>query len=145
MDSEDDKWLCEAVDECLDNNDNAWLIEALDSFEANSRVQRGGVIHDPLAGKVVIKPNGSRMSSKYGIVFDRYDVNVKDLDYVQLPEVPYFIHRLLGKLIDDVSKKALPHYKVRMCLDHSGLAYPIWTPPIDKSQLTASRWMAEVC
>ena len=136
----------------MDYNDDAWLSEALDNYEAYLSMEvdgdfgqcGGAIVHDPLAGKVTITPKGTRRSPKYGYNFDRYNVTVKDLEYVQLPEVPYFIHRLLGKLISDVTAKALPHHKVRICIDSPCLRCPIWTPPMDKSQPTASRWMAEV-
>ena len=142
------------TDDTSDDEDNVWLNEAMDNYEAYEAMlaagdfapepQRGGIVHDPFAGKVTVKPNGSRRSPKYGYKFDRYDVTVKDLEYVQLSEVPYFIHRLLAKLIKDVTAKALPHHKVRICIESPSLAYPIWTPPIDKNQLSATRWMAEV-
>ena len=55
--------------------DDERLSEALDNYEAYQAMvadedfgldaQRGGIVHDPLAGKVVIKPNGSRRSPMY--------------------------------------------------------------------------------
>ena len=83
----------------MDYNDDAWLSEALDNYEGHLSMeadgdfgQRGGaIVHDPLAGKVTITPNGTRRSPKYGYYFDRYNVTLKDLEYVQLLEVPYFI------------------------------------------------------
>ena len=77
------------------------MIDSYATYEAmlatgdvEAELQRGGIVHDPFAGRVTVKLNGSCRSPKYGYKFDRHDVTVKDLEYMQLREVSYFIHRV---------------------------------------------------
>ena len=63
--------------DAFDSDDDEWLNQVTADYEAyralqvdgdfrspEANVQRGGIIHDPLAGKVIIKPDGSRRSPK---------------------------------------------------------------------------------
>ncbi len=134
----DDEFCNEMYDAFLEDT---WYDALLDTEFSQ---QGSGVQSDLLEGRLVITPNGSRKSPKYGYKFDRYTITLADVDQVALSETPHFVHALLDKIIRDVTKDNLPHHKVRISIESDSLRYPIWTPPMNCSQLTVARWMAEV-
>ncbi len=108
-------------------------------------VQEGyGMSDHHIRQLISIQPDGSRYSPRWQLTFDRYTVTVRDLKDIPTSEVPFFIVKVLDYILDYVTSRARPEDRVRVCIDSPSLHYPIWTPAINRSQLTVDRWNAEV-
>jgi len=108
-------------------------------------VQEGyGMSDHHIRQLISIQPDGSRYSPRWKLTFDRYTVTVRDLKDVPASETPFFIVKILDYILEYVTSRARPDDRVRVCIDSPSLHYPIWTPAINRSQLTVNRWNAEV-
>ena len=138
MDSDDEEYWNWAEQVAEDHE----LLEMIDATIALP--QWGGSQSYKIEDFVEIKSAGIVKSPKYAVTFQRYTVTVKNLNQIPALEQAEFIYRLLNHLIEFGTKDALPHHKVRLCIDDAGLHYPIWTTPINKDQLAADRVMLQV-
>ncbi|XP_055340393.1 uncharacterized protein LOC129589579 [Paramacrobiotus metropolitanus] len=72
------------------------------------------------------------------------ECTVSELDKIPFSDVPIAITQIIENLLDTLLVNVGQTEMVRMRLDSNCLNRPIWTPPIQRSQLTVKRWMAEV-
>jgi len=108
-------------------------------------VQEGrGMSDHHIRQLISIQPDGSRFSPRWKLTFDRYTVSIRDLKDIPASDAPFFIVKILDYILDYVTSRARPEDRVRVCIDSPSLHYPIWTPAINRSQLTVDRWNAEV-
>ena len=102
--------------------------------------QCGGAVFN-IADHLEIEPDGERHSPKYKLTFKQFKVHTRDLENVPLPEVPGVITSILAYVLDTVLLDVPGESYVRLRIENAILRYPIWTPPILKSQVTVERWM----
>jgi hypothetical protein len=87
-----------------------------------------------------ITPNGTRFSPKFGMNFNLFKVNTRDLE-VTFAQVPAMIMLILDYVKEEVLKDVPDNSWVRLKIENKSLRIPIWTPPIVKTQITVERWM----
>ncbi len=134
------------ADIIIPGDEPAFLDDGIEDIMANVPiVQKGyGMSDHHIRQLISIQPDGTRYSPRWQLTFDRYNVTVRDLKDIPTSEVPFFIVKVLEYILDYVTSRARPEDRVRVCIDSPSLHYPIWTPAINRSQLTVDRWNAEV-
>ena len=94
--------------------------------------------------KLLVEKAGRGHSKKYQVTFEKFVVSLPDLTIAK-PEfsielITGVMDRILATVLDPVTEHAL----VRLRIESKYLGFPIWTPPIQRSQLSVERWMEEV-
>ena len=112
-----------AVTMSFSTDEDDFLNCAYDEYEADlgrydwslveSQNQQGGALS--IDDSVNITAAGYHRSKKYACQFRRFKVSLKDLENVAPKLIPFYIHRILEKVITDVGSSAADHHLMRVC------------------------------
>ena len=124
----------------LDSNLNNIGID----IASNDVLQYGNGIPTPIQRYYTLTKLRDQYSVKFSINFTNYECKVRSLAHISLRDLPVAIGMILSAILDEALNNVPPTDKVRIRLDSRHLDRPIWTPPIQRDQLTVDRIMLEV-
>ena len=104
----------------------------------------GGRIPSQIRNHYTLSKLRDQRSAKYCLTFTNWECKVRSLSHLSFEDLPRTISEILSAILDDVLKTVAPKDKVRIRLDSRYLDYVIWTPPIQRDQITVERIMLEV-
>ncbi|XP_055344851.1 uncharacterized protein LOC129592761 isoform X3 [Paramacrobiotus metropolitanus] len=117
---------------------------ATSNDQTNTEIDSADVALENITDHIHIEEAGSKIWKKFGLHSKCFSVKAFDLETLPFAIVPMALTLILQHVLDYVLEGVRPEEMVRVRIDSKSLNYPIWTPPIQRSQLTVRRWMAEV-
>ena len=132
----------------LDDDDVAGWLDALAETDLDpdwgNVIQRGGADFNA-AANINVERISARRSPRFNLNFERSCVTVQNTDSVPIEKKLEVIISILQHVLDQVLVNVGENDRVRIVLDSNHLPRgPIFTPIINKDQLTVDRWMLAI-
>ncbi len=81
---------------------------------------------------------------KFGTTATSYNVQFKELEVVDVPDILKTLKQLFGAIIEDVTLNAKPNDMMRIAIECPTLDYPIVIPFVQVQHITADRVLSEI-
>ena len=132
----------------LDEDDVAGWLDALAGYDLDpdwgNVVQRGGAIFD-VATNINVERISARRSPRFSLNFERFRITVRNTNDIPVEKKLEVIVTILQHVLDQVLVNVESNDRVRIVLDSNHLPRgAIFTPIINKDQLTVDRWMLAI-